>query len=81
MQNIIESLTAENNELKKVISDLHEKIDVKVAKECGCIIIEGLQRSAAYQDLVGILLVNGYGVELTPMKYNKLKVVIKECEE
>ena len=81
-ETIIKCLEAENNELKNVISDLRKEIDREGAKECGCIIIEGSQRSAAYQDLVGVLLRNGYGVELTPMRDNKLmKVVIKECEE
>ena len=37
---------------------------------------------AAYQDLVGILLANGYTVEVTPLHNNtRLQVVIKESED
>lgn len=49
---------------------------------CGCIEIEGTRITAAYQDLVGILLANGYTVEVTPLHNNtRLQVVIKESED
>lgn len=44
--------------------------------------IEGTRITAAYQDLVGILLANGYTVEVTPLHNNtRLQVVIKESED
>lgn len=81
-------LKAENAELKYVLHDIQavndamrEDIEKEVAAECGCIVIEGSRISAAYQDLVGILLANNYAVELIPMDdHRKLKVIIKESE-
>lgn len=53
-----------------------------MSRLCGCIEIEGTRITAAYQDLVGILLANGYTVEVTPLHNNtKLQVVIKESED
>ena len=50
-----------------------------MSRLCGCIEIEGTRITAAYQDLVGILLANGYTVEVTPLHNNtRLQVVIKE---
>ena len=47
--------------------------------ECGHIVIEGSRTSAAYQDLVGILLANDYAVELTPLDdHRKLEVIIRK---
>jgi hypothetical protein len=67
-------LMAENQELKYIINDIQsvndimrEDIEKECAAECGCIVIEGSRTSAAYQDLVGILLANNYSVEVIPM--------------
>lgn len=76
-------------ELKYVLNDVQAinevmrgDIESAVAAECGTIVIEGAKFSASYQDLVGILLSNGYGVELTPVDHDrKLRVTIKESEE
>jgi len=58
-----------------------EDIEKECAAECGCIVIEGSRTSAAYQDLVGILLANNYSVEVIPMdERRKLKIIIKESE-
>lgn len=74
-------LMAENQELKYIINDIQsvndimrEDIEKECAAECGCIVIEGSRTSAAYQDLVGILLANNYSVEVIPMdERRKLK--------
>lgn len=75
-------LIAENQELKYIINDImREDIEKECAAECGCIVIEGSRTSAAYQDLVGILLANNYSVEVVPMdERRKLKIIIKESE-
>lgn len=84
-------LMAENQELKYIINDIQsvndimhimrEDIEKECAAECGCIVIEGSRTSAAYQDLVGILLANNYSVEVIPMdERRKLKIIIKESE-
>lgn len=66
-------LKDERDELKYMLNDMHS---------CGCIEIEGTRITAAYQDLVGILLANGYTVEVTPLHNNtRLQVVIKESED
>lgn len=75
-------------ELKYVLNDIQAinevmrgDIESAVAAECGCVVIEGGRTSAAYQDVVGILLSNGYGVEIIPVDQNKkLKIIIKEGE-
>lgn len=81
-------LMAENQELKYIINDIQsvndimrEDIEKECAAECSCIVIEGNRTSAAYQDLVGILLANNYSVEVIPMdERRKLKIIIKESE-
>lgn len=81
-------LYAENQELKYIIHDIQavndamrEDIEKECAAECGCIVIEGSRTSAAYQDLVGILLANNYAVEVIPLDdHRKLKIIIKEGE-
>lgn len=81
-------LIAENQELKYIIHDIqtindvmHNDIEKEVAAECGCVVIEGSRTSAAYQDLVGILLANNYSVEVIPLdEHRKLKIIIKESE-
>ena len=86
LENERNQLMAENQELKYIINDIQsvndimrEDIEKECAAECGCIVIEG--SSAAYQDLVGILLANNYSVEVIPMdERRKLKIIIKESE-
>lgn len=83
LENERNQLMAENQELKYIINDImREDIEKECAAECGCIVIEGSRTSAAYQDLVGILLANNYSVEVIPMdERRKLKIIIKESEE
>ena len=81
-------LMAENQELKYIINDIQsvndimrEDIEKECAAECGCVGVGGSRTSAAYQDLVGILLANNYSVEVIPMdERRKLKIIIKESE-
>ena len=69
LENERNRLMTENQELKYIINDIQavndvmrEDIEKECAAECGCIVIEGSRTSAAYQDLVGILLANNYSV-------------------
>ena len=81
-------LYAENQELKFILNDIQaindamrEDIEKECAAECGCVVIEGSRTSAAYQDLVDILLANNYAVEVIPLdERRKLKIIIKESE-
>lgn len=64
------------------VDAMREIIEDGVATECGCVVIKGSPTSAAYQDLVGILLANNYAVEVIPMDdHRKLKIIIKESGE
>lgn len=82
-------LKDERDELKYMLNDMHSVVDAanddffnEMSRLCGCIEIEGTRITAAYQDLVGILLANGYTVEATPLHNNtRLQVVIKESED
>lgn len=83
-------LKDERDELKYMLNDMHSVVDAanddffsEMSRLCGCIEIEGTRITAAYQDLVGILLANGYTVEeVTPLHNNtRLQVVIKESED
>lgn len=82
-------LKDERDELKYMLNDMHSVVDAanddffnEMSRLCGCIEIEGTRITAAYQDLVGILLANGYTVEVTPLRNNtRLQVVIKESED
>lgn len=82
-------LTDERDELKYMLNDMHSVVDAanddffsEMSRLCGCIEIEGTRITSAYQDLVGILLANGYTVEVTPLLNNiRLQVVIKEREK
>lgn len=86
-------LKDENKELKymlnDMLNDMHSVVDAanddffnEMSRLCGCIEIEGTRITAAYQDLVGILLANGYTVEVTPLHNNtRLQIVIKESED
>lgn len=69
------------NDVKTINDAMREDIEKEVAAECGCVVIEGNRTSAAYQDLVGILLANNYAVEVIPINdHRKLKIIIKESE-
>ena len=64
-------LKDERDELKYMLNDMHSVVDAanddffnEMSRLCGCIEIEGTRITAAYQDLVGILLANGYTVEV-----------------
>lgn len=82
-------LKDERDELKYMLNDMHSVVDAanddffnEMSRLCGCIEIEGTRITAAYQDLVGILLANAYTVEVTPLHNNtRLQVVIKESED
>lgn len=82
-------LKDERDELKYMLNDMHSVVDAanddffnEMSRLCGCIEIEGTRITAAYQDLVGILLANGHTVEVTPLHNNtRLQVVIKESED
>lgn len=81
-------LKDERDELKYMLN-VHSVVDAanddffsEMSRLCGCIEIEGTRITSAYQDLVGILLANGYTVEVTPLHNNtRLQVVIKESED
>lgn len=82
MEKQIEELKYCLNDIQAINDAMRDDIESAVAAECGCIVIDGAKHSAAYQDMVGILLSNGYGVELMPVdRGRKLKVTIKESEE
>lgn len=82
-------LQKENEDLKYMLNDLQESLDIandeavnQMLRVCGCVEVEGARITAAYQDLVGILISNGYTVEITPLYNNtKMRIVIKESEE
>ena len=88
----ISNLSAENSFLREINRELeHQLKDLEIAngeevrevlRTCGQITVEGVQASAQYQDIVGILLRNGYEVELAPVRNGtKLKITIKESED
>lgn len=84
----IDRLKDENNELLYRLSGMQEAVDAanndylnEQFRVCGSVIIEGASKSAAYQDMVGILLHEGYEVTLVPVQMGKnLKITIKERE-
>lgn len=88
LQQQIDALKAENAELKYILNDMKEVADAanknfmhEQFRTCGCVVIEGTSKSAAYQDMVGILLHEGYEVSLLPVQMGKkLKITIKESE-
>lgn len=79
------TLEAENSELKYKLHDvevanryMRDDIEREVAEECGCVVISN---ALCYQDFVGILLNNGYTVEIEPIeKEQSYKITIKERE-
>ena len=82
MEKQIEELKYCLNDIQAINDAMRDDIESAVAAECGCIVIDGAKYSAAYQDMVGSLLSNGYSVELMPVdRGRKLKVTIKESEE
>ncbi len=84
-----EALKSENEALKCMLHNMQEAFSIandeavqEMFSVCGCIVIDGIHKSAAYQDMVGILLGNGYGVELEPVENGtKLMLTIKESED
>lgn len=67
-----------NHVMQESINDMYDDIEQELAAECGCVI---LANSTSYQDFVGILLNNGYAVEVEPIhKGRSLKIIIKEGE-
>jgi len=82
-------LRSENEELKHMLNDMQESLNVandeavgQMLRICGCFEIEGARITAAYQDLIGILINNGYTVEVTPLHNNtKMKIIVKESED
>lgn len=85
----IHQLMDKNEELSYMLNDLQDSLDIangedvrEMLRTCGEITIEGTYASAQYQDIVGILLRNGYEVELAPVRNGtKLKITIKESED
>ena len=79
-------LESQVNELKYIVHDaqatnhlMRELIEQDAARECGCVTIAN---STCYQDFVGILINNGYAVEVEQIaKGQLLKITIKEGEE
>lgn len=88
LQQQIDVLKVENAGLNHMLNDMQEVVDAanknyahEQFRTCGCVIIEGASRSAVYQDMVGILLHEGYEVNLVPVQMGKkLKITIKERE-
>lgn len=78
-------LKDERDELKymhSVVDAVNDGFFDEMSRFCGCIEIDGTRITSAYQDLVGILLANGYTVEVIPLHNNtRLQVVIKESED
>lgn len=85
----IHQLMDKNEELSYMLNDLQDSLDIangedvrEMLRTCGEITIEGAHATAQYQDIVGILLRNGYEVELAPVRNGtKLKITIKESED
>lgn len=81
-------LKSANEELRYRLDDMQESLDIanneavdQMLRICGCFEIEGARTTAAYQDLVGILISNGYAVEVTPLHNNtKMRITVKESE-
>ena len=77
----IHQLRDKNEELSYMLNDLQESVEIangedvrEMLRTCGEITIEGAYASAQYQDIVGILLRNGYEVELCPgTEWNKVE--------
>lgn len=81
------ALKAENKELNYMLEGLQEAVNDAIEESvdqtiCGEFEIDGVRTTAAYQDMVGILISNGYTVELTPLHNNtRMRIVVKESEE
>lgn len=75
-------LSYQLNELEKEIDIANEQAVKEKLRKCGDIIIDGTSINATYQDMVGILLSNGYCVELEPLNDDtRLHLIIKERED
>lgn len=76
---IMHDIEATNSMMQESINSMCYDIEQEVAAECGCVI---LANSTCYQDFVGILLNNGYAVEVEPIhKGRSLKITIKEGDQ
>lgn len=76
---IVHDAQATNHLMNEQISDMRELIEQDATRECGCVTIAN---STCYQDFVGILINNGYAVEVEQIaKGQLLKITIKEGEE
>lgn len=65
-----------NRLMDKQISDMCKLIEQNTARECGCVTI---CNHTCYQDFIGILIDNGYIVEVEPScDRQSLKITIKE---
>ena len=65
----------------RTVASTSERVVSEQLKVCGCVEIEGTRTSAAYQDMVGILLCENYTVQLKPLDDRKrLKITIYERE-
>lgn len=71
-------LKSENEELKYILNDIHEIKDVeerRLEETRGCVILD----NGCCSDFVGILLNNGYTVQITPLdKGRKFGIFITE---
>ena len=65
----------------RTVASTSERVVSEQLKVCRCVEIEGTRTSAAYQDMVGILLYENYTVQLKPLDDRKrLKITIYEGE-
>jgi hypothetical protein len=72
-------IEATNHIMQETINCMCDDIEQEVAAECGCVV---LANSTCYQDFIGILMNNGYTVEIEPIhKGRSLKITIKEGDE
>ena len=77
-------LQSKNTELSHMLNEVYSIKNVfkKEPRFCGQVVIEGSRTSAAYQDMVGILLYSNYTVKLEPLEERKkVKITIYESEE
>ena len=79
MQHKIDVLNYILHDIQSINNLIIEDARKRKETECGHIVIEGSRTSAAYQDLVGILIANDYTVELIPLDdHRKLKIIIRK---
>lgn len=66
-------------ELEELVDEANEDYAEGQKRICGEIVVSGDNSSC--QDLVSILLINGYTLELTPLEGGLLNILIKESED